>query len=102
VGRRNALRRGEEIAAEEQCTDGQEGGQGAVSCRRTKPGADGMRHCTHQCARQQRKDDRKKPRSDAEGTDQKREPGFASPQSPERGQEARPTGTLLRRAYKCT
>jgi hypothetical protein len=101
VGRRNTLRRGEEIAAEEQCANGQEGDQGAVSSRRTNPGASGMRQHTHQCARQQRKDGREEPRRDAQGGDQKREPGFTIPESPERGQEACPAGTLHRRAYKC-
>jgi hypothetical protein len=97
-GRRDSPRCGEEIAGDEQRADAQEGGQGAVSSRRTKPGGDGMRQCTHQCARQQRKDGREEPSSEAQGSDKKRELGFAIPNSPERGQEACPTGTLHRRA----
>jgi hypothetical protein len=60
-----------------------------------------MRQCTHQCPRQQRKDGREEPSSDAQGSDKKREPGFTIPESLERGQEACPAGTLHRRAYKC-
>src|SRR5207253_1670707 len=97
-GRRDTPRRGDEIAADEQRADGQEGGQGAVPSRGAKPGADGMGQRTHQGPRQQRKGGREEPGSDAQDGDKEREPGFTVPESTERGQEACPTGTLHRRA----